>query len=356
MSRRIRTSSVQENNDGSCHQLATIGGKVAFFGGSNEAAWHGLGTIVEGQVSSKEALKLAGLDWEVTKSPIEALTLGATVIKSPDFIIHRPGDNGELVHLGTVGKKYAPVQNVEAFDFFDGIIGEGHAFYETAGALYNGQKVWILADIPAASFGADVNDETKVKVMLSNSHDGTGCVEARIVPIRVVCKNTYSVAIKGGKNVVKIRHLNNWNSEAKLAQAKEILGIVKDYGTILSEKFAAFKAKPILGDDFEKIFLDGLFPMAGKDGKGKKQMENKREELAALFLNGTGNDGESVWDAFNAVTEWANHGAVFKETGASSRAENRFTSVFDGEMGKLIQKAFDLADEFSMMEAEPATV
>lgn len=355
MSRRTRITSAQSNNDGSCHELATINGKTAFFGGSNTAAWHGLGTIVEGQVSSKEALKLANLDWEVTKTPIKTLKAfaedgTAIVINSPDFLITRPGDNtaqdipNNVVHLGTVGSKYVPVQNVEAFDFFDSIIGEGHAFYETAGALYNGQKVWILADIPAAAFGADVNDETKVKVMLSNSHDGTGCVEARIVPIRVVCRNTWSIAIKGGKNVVKIRHLANWNSEAKVAQAKEILGIVKDYGTLLAEKFAAFKATPITGDDFEKKYLDALFPVAGKDGKGKAQVENKRQLVSELFLKGTGNEGETVWDAFNAVTEWANHGATFKETEASSRAENRFSSVFEGAMGKAIQQAFDISD------------
>lgn len=358
MSRRTRITSAQSNNDGSCHELATIGGKVAFFGGSNTAAWHGLGTIVEGQVSSKEALKLANLDWEVTKTPIKTLKAfaedgTAITITSPDFLITRPGDNtaqdipANVVHLGTVGSKYVPVQNVEAFDFFDSIIGEGHAFYETAGALYNGQKVWILADIPAAAFGAEVGDETKVKVMLSNSHDGTGCVEARIVPVRTCCANTYSIAIKSGKNVVKIRHLNNWNSEAKVAQAKEILGIVKDYGTLLSEKFNAFRAKPITGDEFEKTFLDGLFPIAGKEGKGKAQVENKRQLLAELFLDGTGTNGETVWDAFNAVTEFANHKATFKETAASTREENRFSSIFDGEMEKMIQKAFDLSDAFA---------
>jgi hypothetical protein len=55
-------------------------------------------------------------------------------------------------HLGTVGKRYSAIQNAQAFDFLDGVLGEFGARYETAGSLYGGQKVWMLAHMPKQAF------------------------------------------------------------------------------------------------------------------------------------------------------------------------------------------------------------
>ena len=49
--------------------------------------------------------------------------------------------------LGVVSRRYQPLQNVEAFTFFDSIVQEGKAYFETAGSLgesYLGQRVYDL--------------------------------------------------------------------------------------------------------------------------------------------------------------------------------------------------------------------
>ena len=88
--------------------------------------WHGLGTVVKEAPDSGEALRLAGLDWEVIQSPI--FTNHGKVegwkanVRSTDRQV-----------LGVVTDRYRVVQNTEAFAFTDALLGEG-VQYETAGS------------------------------------------------------------------------------------------------------------------------------------------------------------------------------------------------------------------------------
>ena len=101
-----------------------------------ETPWHGLGRIVMEAPASREALELAGLDWQVESRNIYSGT-GAMIpgyranVRSTDEAV-----------LGVVSDRYRIVQNEEAFQFTDDLLGEG-VTYETAGSLQGGKKVWI---------------------------------------------------------------------------------------------------------------------------------------------------------------------------------------------------------------------
>ena len=58
-------------------------GRYSFFS-VKEKAWHGLGQIVEQYPTSEEAIKFAGLDYEVVKSPL--FTKGSGIIQTADSI------------------------------------------------------------------------------------------------------------------------------------------------------------------------------------------------------------------------------------------------------------------------------
>jgi hypothetical protein len=64
--------------------------------------------------------------------------------------VARPKTQKNDVLLGVVSRRYQPLQNVEAFEFFDPIVGEKKAYFETAGALGEGERVWVMARMPDA--------------------------------------------------------------------------------------------------------------------------------------------------------------------------------------------------------------
>jgi len=139
-----------------------------------EPAWHRLGTVLEKPATAEEAIKAAHLNWTVIKQPLFAGEVEHHRI--PDhYAIVRGDDWGKkkTTVLGIVRAGYKPLQNREAFTFFDPIVGKNAAIYHTAGALGDGERVWIQAKLPdeIRVIGDDI---THKYLLLSNSHDGKG--------------------------------------------------------------------------------------------------------------------------------------------------------------------------------------
>ena len=93
-----------------------------------------------------------------------------------------------------VSRRYTPLQNEEAFQFFDPIIGSEAASFETAGALGDGERIWTLAKMPDSMEVAE-GDLCGKYLLLSNTHSGQGSVTIKFTAIRVVCQNTLMFAL-----------------------------------------------------------------------------------------------------------------------------------------------------------------
>ena len=136
---------------------------------SGETPWHGLGTKVLEVQTAEKALKLGGLDWLVEKVPAwDQLPDGEFVQVPGGFYVRRTEDNKIL---GRVGGDYNPIQNVEAFTFFDQLVDSGEAKYETAGSLFGGKKIWLTAQI-GDTFDV-CGEDYKGYLLISNTHDGS---------------------------------------------------------------------------------------------------------------------------------------------------------------------------------------
>lgn len=169
--------------------------------------WHGLGTQVMEAPNSREALKLAGLDWKVVQEP---LITGAGDMVDGYKANVRNTDNQVL---GVVGDRYRIVQNEEAFAFTDDLLGYG-VRYETAGSLQGGKKVWMLAHMPQEYIIA--GEHISPYLLFSNSHDGSGAVKVAITPIRVVCNNTLNLALNTAKRSWSAMHTGSIKAKRRV--------------------------------------------------------------------------------------------------------------------------------------------
>src|SRR5262245_37079831 len=169
------------------HNLSFNNGRaeMAYAG---ETPWHGLGTKVEGLQTVADMLRQAGLEWTVSTQPLY----------SPDPVNggYRPVSgrveikrDDTHVGLGIATDRYFPINNGKAGDVMEAVLTEGGAHVEVAGALGQGERCWMLAQLPD-SFEAVPGDTIKPYILLAWGHDGKHGLALKATPIRVVCQNT----------------------------------------------------------------------------------------------------------------------------------------------------------------------
>ncbi len=255
-------------------------------------------------------------------------------------------DKADCPVFGIVGSGYTPLQNTEAFKFFDDIVGKGAAIYHTAGALGKGERIWILAKMPE---GIEVVDDDIAEkfLLLSNSHDGKSSVQIKFTPIRVVCQNTLTMALSRGPTV-RVAHFSNLKE--RLRQAEQLLGIVNRRFDELADNFQAMVKKSIDRPELVK-YLTAVFPEPRDGGdhdspRFQNSLQRCRENRlwASYFFeagkgNTTGRAKGTLWAAYNGVTEFIDQ----RETGRMP--EKRLESVWFGDGYFVKARAFNLAQE-----------
>ena len=214
-----------------------------------EKPWHGLGTLVAEAPASADALICAGLDWRVEQKDV--YTGDGSLI--PGYKVNlRSSDNAAL---GIVSDRYKVVQNEDAFQFTDDLLGEG-VTYETAGALQGGKKVWMLAKMPQRYFIA--GDEITPYLVVMNAHDGSSGIKVAMTPIRVVCQNTLNLALSRAKRIWTTKHTENVLS--RVHEARETLQLAEAYMGELGRGIDAL-SQIRLTDKKVMEFMQEFFPV-----------------------------------------------------------------------------------------------
>ena len=277
-----------------------------------EEPWHGLGTKLAEPATAEEAISAANLDWTVKKVPVYAwdgriaYPIDGTFTVVPEYLWGQE----TCPTWGLLGRDYTPLQNRDTFGFFDDIVGQGAAIYHTAGALDDGRRVWILAKMPDDIVAAG-KDITKKFLLLSNSHDGSGSVQIKFTPVRVVCHNTLTLALQTGDASIRVPHTPD--IEGRLEIARQNLELIHAGYDQIAKGFAAL-AKVALDDAGLMAYLKLVFPNPPnlKDGRAFERVERDRQTARKLFTKGRGNNvacvAGTLWAAYNGISEMIDHG------------------------------------------------
>ena len=333
------------------HKIAMKDGKpmMMFVG---ETPWHKLGTHLGAPPRTAEAaIKAAHLDWEVQKQPVYAFDGGTGCAVPGHYATVRADLWGtpECKPFGMVGENYQVLQNREAFSFFDPIIETGQVTYETAGALGQGERVWMLAKVKGNILikGAD---EVERFLLLSNGHDGHTALKIKFTPVRVVCQNTLSFALAYGRDLLRSHHGNGMDQ--RIERAQEAVGVILKQYDSLVQNYQRF-AKLQMGSDHLERYLGEVFPMpkqrANQGDRSYQEVVARTTHLrrsgGRLFEEGRGNKTAAIrgtlWAAYNGVTELVDHHLAY------ANAAKRMESICFGEGERTKQVAFDVALKFS---------
>jgi phage/plasmid-like protein (TIGR03299 family) len=323
-----------------------------------EKPWHGLGQIVTDYPSSAEAIKYAGLDYTVEKRKLFTYDnenqnadpnheIVIPEIGVPDYFATVRTDNDRV--LGVVGKDYEVVQNIDAFSFFDSIVGGDGIQYETAGALGNGERIFITAKLPGYIKVGNA-DLVEQYLFLTTSHDGYGSITAAFTPTRICCNNTLNAALRNQSNSIKIRH--TIGVKERLEQAHQIMGITNKLSIELEQLFNQWSKIKITHPELKKLIQMAMVPnkevlqniQAGKDDELSTFFKNSCDNAFAYAMTHPSQQQETtkgtLFGAYNVVTGY------FQNVRSYKNEEARMKSILFGNGLTKTQAAFSLCMDF----------
>jgi len=282
-----------------------------------EVPWHGLGTQVEPDLSPQEMLEVAGLDWRVEKHDVYYKNENNAFERAPKKQALVRSSDGQ--YLDIVSDNWNPVQNEDAFGFFDEYVKAGGMEMHTAGSLKNGKMIWALAKVNESFSLFGGKDQVDSYLLLSNPHQFGKGVDVRFTPIRVVCNNTLSLSLEGKASLgISLNHCSEFDAERVKDSLNEAHQKLESY-----REMSEFLATKRYKEDELFTYFNRVFPKTGVTGKNSPSFDelmkslkkgdanvsrNAKRAMELIHTQPGAEHGEGTWwSAYNAVTYMTNH-------------------------------------------------
>lgn len=333
-------------------------GRYSFYS-LKEKAWHELGQVSDNALKSRQVLEQAQLAYNVIKAPLTyRLNSGTEIISASSFFTYRE-DTEQILGDG-LSDEYHVVQNVDAFSFFDEIVqGEG-IIYETAGALGNGERIFITAKLPNyIRVGKD--DLIEQYLFLTTSHDGSESITMAFTPVRIVCNNTLNAAMRNCANVLKIRH--SAGAEQQLKEAHKFMGMVNTLSPLMEQAFNQWAKVRITDKEVQRLIQIALAPNRETlDNLRDDRMDDNsavyKNQVCSAFGYAMMSDTQqlnttkgTLFGAYNGITGYFQNVRNYKD------ADEKLTSIlYGGTAQKKAQAAFDLCAAFAKHGSDALTL
>lgn len=327
------------------------------------------GAINVENCSTAESVMLnAGLDWEVKKCKLvaempmfvpdnfegEGFSHGNSLYREcPNaYATYRTDYN---IPLGIVKDRYTPVQNKDAFSFFNNAIGKNKAIWQTAGFFGRGERIFVSAKLPNTIL-VD-GDPVENYIVFTTSHDGTSGIKILFTPIRVICENTLNAAIQMSDKFVSFRHTKSVHS--KIDIAAELLGICNTKCSDMAMYFNTMKKIKCDDNKAQQIFSDVILTedehlnivntghtigqiinrnwQAIEDSKISMKKVNILCEINNYYFSGVGQKEilGTGWGVYNAITGYYSNVD-------NSEGIKRMDSLLYGDKSRKIELAGNL--------------
>jgi len=275
-----------------------------------------------------EAQRVADLNWQVQSEKLGGMDTGREIDS------HKALFTSDNRLLGVVGADYQPSQ-------VDEFISSSYDL-----ANFVGYPVSKLGFIPGKSLVTAFidlkpmsiqDDQLNVGILIQDGFNGLQSRSYKMVIIRERCQNGM-VTKHLMDSLGSTRHSKNFESNHS-NRFKLILNSVNEEISRMEVKFESLFNTRFDKPQFSE-FTEALLPALKRD-KPSKQALRVQDQLETLFVNGTGTNGVSKWDAYNAVTEYCSHEKRYKQT-SSSPDENKFVDFTKGNGFPLAEKALKL--------------
>jgi len=213
---------------------------------NKEAAWHGLGIVIDNGMSPDEAMEISGLNWNVSK--IDRISAGTAESDKYNAIVRN--DNNTILSIQS--PDYQVIQNSEVFDMAYNL--GANIKVESALSMNGGRRLVVLCNTGTMD-GASSNDRIEKYMAFINSHDGTLAHSVMPTSIRIVCQNTLSMAMAAGaKKAFRITHTGD--IKKKQQAMADALKFYQQTGKLFEEKVAALVRKEFTKAEIQKFWMD----------------------------------------------------------------------------------------------------
>ena len=297
--------------------------------GNRKVKYMNLKTIESHEaLTASECMLKHGLNWRVQKASV--FVDGK---RQNNMVAIKREDTDQAFQIAS--ERYEPIQNADAFSFFDEITKTGQAKYVSAGQYPGGGVIWLRAKLPC-DFEVLPGDSLKTYLKIVTSHDGSQRLAIYPEVYRQICSNGMHALVKQHAKSVSVKHTEN-ASVRFLFNAKQVLADEIAYFTRFSEACRIMAKK-----DMDRLAIDSfLYELFETDSKeAETKTLNQMSAIKTLALrSGIGLEIPGVkgtaWAVHNGVTEFVDN---YKPT----KGDNRDYSADFGTGADMRERAFAL--------------
>ena len=259
------------------------------------------------------------LNWNVGTLPL-FVKVGDEDIQVPGKVAQVRADNRDVI--GITSPSYEVFQNHSLKELVYPLVDAGQLTIENMGYLGKGEKVFIQCAM-AEDYKLG-NESFKGMITLLNSHNGTSKLSAGVTTERIICSNTFAMAMTDMST--KLRHTSDIH--VRSLEITEIMEFVNMGMDRYFEHVQALQNHKIRGSE-----LDDLIAQVYQKEIGSIRAANT---IKRFYRAGVGNEGKTLWDAVNGITQYTTHSA-------SKNADRRFASVNFGQNAEINRRAYNVA-------------